>query len=144
VILLDAYALIAFVRGEPAAEPVADLLRSGGTGIPSINLSEVIDQLVRRDGHAEDAVREVVAGLGARGLGVVHDDDETPWLAARLRARHYRARGSALSLSDCILLASAEAGDAIATADRPVLAAARAEGIDTIPLPDSRGRMPRA
>jgi uncharacterized protein with PIN domain len=29
----------------------------------------------------------------------------------------------------------------IATADRPILAAARAESIDTVPLPDARGEM---
>jgi predicted nucleic acid-binding protein len=142
VILLDAYALLAFFRGEPAADPVAALLRSGDVGVPSINLVEVADHLVRRDGNDLGLVEEVVAGLTAGGLAVVHTDDGTPLAAARTRARHYRARGSALSLPDCILLASAGPGDTIATADRPVIAAARAEGIAVVPLPDSRGRRP--
>lgn len=140
MILLDAYALIAFVRGEGAAPPVAGLLRSGEAAIPSINLAEVIDQLVRRFGVPYEAVREVVDGLTAQGLSVLHTDDATPWAAARLRARHYQRRSRPLSLADCVLLAFAGSSDAIATADRPVIATATDEGIDVVPLPDSRGR----
>jgi predicted nucleic acid-binding protein len=142
VILLDAFALVALQRDEPAAHTVAQMIASGDAGVPSMILAEVLDVLVRVQGVPADRLSEMLSGLFAAGLAVVHTRDETPWIAARLRARHYRARGSALSLPDCILLATAEAGDAIATADRPVLAAARAEGIDTIPLPDARGRVP--
>jgi predicted nucleic acid-binding protein len=140
VILLDAFALIALQRDEPAAQAVAEIIASGDAGIPSVNLAEVLDQLIRLDGVPADRLGRAFSGFVSAGLVVVHTRDETPWAAARLRARHYRRRGGALSLPDCILLATADAGDTIATADRPVLAAARAEGIDVMPLPDSAGR----
>ena len=47
-----------------------------------------------------------------------------------------------MSLADCVALATAAAARAIATADPPLAAAARAEGIDVIALPDSEGRAP--
>lgn len=142
MILLDAFALIALQRDEPAADAVAAMIASGDAGVPSILLAEALDQLVRVHGVPAVRLEEAVGGLLAAGLAMVHTREETPWIAARLRVRHYRPRGSALSLPDCFLLATAQAGDSIATADRPILAAARAEGIDTIPLPDARGRMP--
>jgi predicted nucleic acid-binding protein len=142
MILLDAFALIALQRDEPAAEAVTGMIASGDAGVPSIILAEVLDLLVRAHGVPADRLFEAVSGLFAAGLTMIHTRDETPWIAARLRSRHYRARGSALSLPDCVLLATAGPGDAIATADRPILAAAQAEGIDVRPLPDSRGRMP--
>jgi PIN domain nuclease of toxin-antitoxin system len=141
VIVLDAFGLVALLRDEPAAEIVVDLLSAGDVAIPALNLAEVIDQVVRVDGVTEREVRELIGGLIAGGLGVLHMDDETPWTAALLHARHYRRRRGALSLADCVLLASTGPRDAIATGDRPVLAAARAEGIDVMPLPDPAGRI---
>lgn len=142
MILLDAFALVALLRGERASAMVHDLIRTGDAAISSINLAEVIDQIVRVDGVPERELHQLVDGLIAGGLTVVHTTDATPWTAARLRARHYRRRGAALSLAHCVLLASAGHADAIATADRPVIAAAEAEGIDVLVLSVSRGRTP--
>jgi hypothetical protein len=48
----------------------------------------------------------------------------------------------ALSLADCLLLASAEPDDEIATADRAVIEIARKLEVPVIPLLDSRGQRP--
>ncbi|UGS33724.1 PIN domain-containing protein [Capillimicrobium parvum] len=72
---------------------------------------------------------------------IVDVDEPTARAAARLRARRYHRTRAALSLADCVLLASAQiSGRAVATADRPLAAAARAEELEVIALPDSRGR----
>ena len=47
-----------------------------------------------------------------------------------------------ISLADCFLLAAVGHGDSVVTADGPVARAARAEGMDVIAVPDSRGRRP--
>jgi rRNA-processing protein FCF1 len=57
--------------------------------------------------------------------------------------RRYHRTRAPLSLADCLLLAAARGAQAIvATADRPLAGAARAEGIEVAALPDSRGRRP--
>lgn len=55
--------------------------------------------------------------------------------AATLRARHYHRSTRPISLADAVLLATAEQGDRIATADPDVLAVARAERLATVRLP---------
>lgn len=46
MVVLDAYALIAFTKDEPSADAVADLLRYS-TVMCSVNFAEVIDHLLR-------------------------------------------------------------------------------------------------
>lgn len=46
-VLLDAYALIAHLRDEPAAGEVSKLLRRRACEISAVNLAEVLDQLLR-------------------------------------------------------------------------------------------------
>lgn len=75
------------------------------------------------------------AGLRVRPLERQH-----AWRAAEIRIEHYHRTKRPLSLGDCVLLASTADGERLATADRHVLDAAQAEGIDWIALPDSRGR----
>lgn len=60
--------------------------------------------------------------------------------AGEIRAAHYSRGRVALSLADCLLLASAEGNDEIASADAAVLKTAEKLGIGVIPLLDSRGR----
>jgi hypothetical protein len=69
-------------------------------------------------------------------------DRERAGRAGLLRAQLYRRRTAELSLADCVLLASLEEGDTIATADPPLARAARRLGHTVTPLPDSRGRRP--
>jgi rRNA-processing protein FCF1 len=75
-------------------------------------------------------------------LAVRELDCEGAARAGLLRAQLYRRRTAELSLADCVLFASLEEDDALATPDRPLARAARRLGHDVIALPDSRGRRP--
>lgn len=140
--LLDAYALLAFLRDEAAAEEVDVILRGEEISIVSVNLAEVLDQLMRRAGIERSVILEALAPLLDERLMVASVDGDLAWRAAEVRAEFYRKKDAELSLADCFLLASAVPGDSIATSDPPVASAARARGIEVIALPDSQGRRP--
>ncbi|MDH5333633.1 MAG: PIN domain-containing protein [Thermoleophilia bacterium] len=144
MIVLDAYAVVAILADEPAGEDVAALLEQGDCGISVLNLAEAADVLERSHGIEATATRDAVDTLvGAGALTAVDVDERRAWRAAELRTRHYRRHDSAVSLADCVLLASVRPGlDAVATPDAPVLAIARLEGLEAIPLPDSAGHRP--
>lgn len=134
MILLDAYALVALLRDEPAADRVESLLRDERCAIPSINLAEVLDQLLRVDRVEARVLAEVVSPMLSGSVDVLSVDLEAAWLTAEIRARHHRKKDSVLSLADCVLLASAISSEGIATADPALIEAARLEGIDVISL----------
>lgn len=143
MILLDAYSLIALARDEPAAAEVDVLLRdTARAAITSVNLFEVIDFLVRRADWPEDDVRAGLSLLLVEVLDVLPVGEGAAWRGASLRARHYARDTCEVSLADCVLLASAGEGDAVATSDPSIATVARAEGIDVVALPDTRGRRP--
>jgi predicted nucleic acid-binding protein len=139
--LLDANALIALLLGEPAEREVTELLR-GDCAIPAPCLAEVVDQLVRKHGVPERIVPEHLGPLIGESMQVVAVDANIAWLAGEIHAAHYDRKSLALSLADCLLLASAGPEDEIATTDGAVAATARNLGIGLIPLPDSDGRRP--
>jgi PIN domain nuclease of toxin-antitoxin system len=143
--LLDAYALIALLRGErePASVQVLDLL-SGVVHVTTVNLAEVVDQLTRVDGIPGERLRSDLAPvIGAGRLVPLELGEPDAWLACALRAQHYHRDRCALSLADCFLLAAGKLhGAAIATADPAIAATARKEDIALIPLPDLRGLRP--
>jgi len=143
VILLDAYALIALARDEPAAAEVEELLRSDdGSAITSVNLFEVVDYLVRRAGWPEEDVRAGLSLLVGEVVRVLAVGADSAWRGASLRAAHYAKGACEVSLADCILLTSAGAGDTIATSDPSIAFVARKLGVELAPLPDSTGRRP--
>jgi predicted nucleic acid-binding protein len=143
VIFLDAYALVALLADEPAAEEAEKLLRGGDCGAVLVNLAEAVDVSCRVYGLAEAEVRAGLEPLFASGaLAAVTPTEPTAWRAARLRVDHYARRTKPVSLADCFLVASAGHRDAIATADAPVAEVARAEAVEVIALPDSSGRRP--
>jgi PIN domain nuclease of toxin-antitoxin system len=143
VILLDAYALVAFFAAERAGAEVAALLRAGSVGIATPNLAEVVDVLIRVRGHTSGSVDAALVPLLATTIEVLPLEEPEARRAAVLRAGHYHRQRSPLSLADCFLLAIAERkGAEIATSDPPVARVARAEGIALEPLPDARGRRP--
>lgn len=65
--VLDAQAVLAYFRGEPAREEVVGLLRAGGF-ISAVNVVEVVDQMVRRWGSPADDI-EADIGLLVHGPG---------------------------------------------------------------------------
>lgn len=142
MILLDAYALHAFVMDEKAASEVDELMRTNATAIVATNLSEVVDSLIRKEGLAEGEVVPRLGTVVGPLVGIRPVAEAACWQAGVLRSRHYDRTTCDVSLADCILLASAERHDSIATSDPAVAAVARAEGIGLVPLPDSSGRRP--
>lgn len=140
--VLDAYAVEAYLRGEPAGQEVAELLRSP-TLLSAVNAAEVMDHLVRLYGRDPDDVHADLALLWYDGMHIPAVTAGDAILAGRLRARHYQRGSMAVSLADCIAAAAALTHRrALATPDRALAALVRAEGGRVHPLPDSAGRMP--
>lgn len=139
MILLDANALLAFLKDEPAAGEVAALLRGGDCATPASCLSEVVDRLIRRSGVPAKEVVDRLEPLIDASLEILPIEGRVGWQAGEFRGVHY-ARGSTdLSLADCILLAVAGPDDELATADRDLATIAASHDISVIVLPDSQG-----
>ena len=130
--LLDAFALVAFLGGEPAAAEVRQLLARGDAAISTVNLAEAGQSLLRHGDATSDELRELVDSIP---LAVIPFTAAHAWRAAELRARYYRRTDSAVSLADCCLVAVATPADRVATADAAVLRMAAAEGIGAVELP---------
>jgi len=143
--VLDAQAFVAALTGEPAAAEVESLLRDRDDPprISAVNLGEVLDVLVRHKGFSVEEVTEKLAWLAVGGLEVVAVDEPIGLLAGELHARHHDRATRAVSLADCLALATALAlGQRLATSDPPLLEMARGEGCEVVALPDARGRRP--
>lgn len=142
VTALDAYAVVAYLRGEAMADEVADLLRQP-TVISAVNLAEVVDQLVRVFERDADQVHADLAVLAHAGMEVTWLSPETGTWAGSLRARHYHRERRAISLADCVAAATALTHQRpLATSDPALAAMVRAEGGHVHGLPDSAGRRP--
>lgn len=140
--VLDAYAVISFLRGEGSAEEVAHLLR-GDAVLSVLNAAEVVDQLVRVWGRDGDDVEGDLALLGEAGLRMHALDAELALAAGRLRAQHYQRQSCAVSMADCVAAAAAlELDQPLATSDPALAAMLRAAGGEVAGLPDSAGRRP--
>ena len=142
--VLDASALIAFLLDEPAAPIVEQRIREAGQDacISCVNLVEVVDQLIRVLGHAEEHVTDSMDWLMAGGLLFMPADGDMGRLAGQLRARHYR-RGAQVSLGDCMALSTAISFNrSLATSDAALAEIARLEGVEVLALPNSQGRTP--
>lgn len=139
---LDAYALVALLTDEPAAEEVQQLLRDGSTAITVINLAETVDVCQRVYQLPPATVRSGLALVVGTVACIDVPSETDAWQAAELRLRYYARRGRELSIADCFLLAAAGPGDAVATSDPAVAKVARSEDIRLIALPDRAGKRP--
>ena len=140
--VLDAYAVIAYLRGEACVDEVADLLREP-TVLTSANAAEVVDQLVRVFGRDPDDVHADLALLASAGMTIRSVSAELGLEAGRLRARHYHRASRAVSLADCVAAAAAlTEGRALATSDPALAALVRDEGGRVDALPGSDGARP--
>lgn len=136
--ILDAFAVVALLKGEPAAEQVRAIIERGGCALTTLGVAEIVDHLVRVVGVIdEDAVLDVAQ----LDLDPPIDlDDVTATMAAILRARHYDRKRRAVSLADCVVAHVARTrASAVATSDPHLLDLCHEEGIEAVPLPDSRG-----
>lgn len=136
--VLDAFAVIAFLRDEPAAAEVEALLRRGDATLTALGAAEIADHLVRVVGQSDEAA---LLDLAELGLPEVPVGSALARRAALLRARRYHRRTCSISLADCVVAEAARALDApVATSDPHLLDVCRDEGIAVIPLPNSTGR----
>ena len=134
--LLDAYALVTFLVGGPAASQVRAVLREGDAGVAAANLAEALDVSHRVYGIPIGRAMAVLEPLFEDALRDVPLDRTIARRAADLRAAHYHRAWRPVSLADAVLVASARPGDRIVTSDAHVLAVATAEGIETLALPE--------
>ena len=140
--VLDAYAMLAYLRAEPCADEVAGLLRTP-TVLTAANAAEVLDQLVRIYQRDPDDVHADLALLETTGMEMVGVTPSDGLSAGRLRARHYHRERCAVSLADCIAATAAITGRRpLATSDPALAAVVRAEGGVVHPLADSAGATP--
>ena len=134
-VLLDAFALIAYFRDEPAAAHVQRVLWNGELAMSAIQVAEVVDRMERVHGVSADDIEVAISALGI----FVHPVDHVLGAeAGRIRSRHYLGTGRSLSLADSICVATAAALRAvIATADPVLIAVATAESLEVLTLPAS-------
>jgi predicted nucleic acid-binding protein len=140
VIVLDSYAFLALLKGEPAASRVQRLVEGEeDTALTVLGVSEVLDHLVRVVGVDEE---EAVLDVAQLGLATPSSIEAGLGLrAGLLRARHYHRKNRAVSLADCFAAETARPeGSSLASADPHLLDLCRDEGISVIALPDSTGR----
>ena len=136
---------MAFLLDEPAAAEVEIVLRDPqqAATTSALNLAEVVDVMTRIFGRSPTHTMNGLALLEHGGLRIASVDADIGISAGELHARHYDRRASPLSMADCIALATArQRGEPLATSDPPLAAAARAEGVAIIGLPDAKGRRP--
>jgi len=136
--VLDAYAVIAYLRGEPAASEVRPLVDANATVLTAIGVAEVLDHLIRIVGVDEEDATLDLAQLGLIDGIVV--DSSMGASAGRLRARRYHRTRCPVSMADCIAAEVARSRmEALATSDPHLLDLCHAEGIGTVVLPGSDG-----
>ncbi len=112
--VMDASALIAYLRGENGSEVVESVLsdKTDYCVVHAINMCEVYYDFMRA--ADEDTAAQTIADLAAVGLIVRNDIDSEFWqIAARIKAIHRR-----VSLADCFAIALAQRlGSEVVTAD---------------------------
>lgn len=137
--ILDAYAVLALLKGEPAATKVQELIATGDASLTPTGISEVLDHLVRVVGVSEEDAVLDLAQLGLADAPAI--DSDLGLVAGLLRGRNYHREGRAVSLADCVAAAIASATSRpLATADPHLLDLCVDEGVPTTPLPNSHGR----
>ncbi len=140
--VLDAYAVLAYLRDEPCAAAVVELLRLP-TALSAANAAEVLDQLVRVFDRDADDVHADLALLTTAGMQIVPVTGDIGLLAGRLRAKHYHRERMAVSLADCVAAATALTSHLqLATSDPALASLVRSEGGEICALADSSGTKP--
>lgn len=133
--LLDAYAVVAFLVGGPAAPAVRSLLEDDQVAIATANLAEALDVTERIYGLEVERSHEVLRPLLEGTIATLPLDARLARITAEVRSRHYHRARCPISLADAALIATADDGHRLATADPDLLAVATLRGIETIALP---------
>jgi len=114
--VLDASAVMAYLRGEPGADRVEALLARSSSDIAmhAVNLLEVYYKIASYGGEA--AAGEAMDDLAVLGIRIHEKVDK----ALRLRSGFFKMRYPFLSLADSICIALAEqTRSVVVTSDRP-------------------------
>lgn len=136
--ILDAYAVLAFLKEEPAAAEVEMLITGGGTALTAVGVAEVLDHLIRIGGANEEDATLDIAQLGLDPPVVVDNSLAAP--AGRLRARSYHRTSCPVSLADCVAAEAARTtAGPLATSDPALLDVCYREDIAVIVLPGTDG-----
>jgi len=124
-VVLDAWAVIAAARAEPAATRVRTEIQKGDAGISWINLGEVSYTLSREFGlsHAEQVV-----DAARRELNCEEPDAELVLAAARIKA------AERLSYADAFAVATAERQNAPLLSGDPEIVALARQGLRVVDL----------
>jgi predicted nucleic acid-binding protein len=139
-VLLDAYAVISVLRGEPAADVIGPRLAAGDAVLHPLNAGEVIDRVARMATVEAD---EVEGDLALLGVAFANVDPRDLVEAGHWRARHYHRTRRPVSLADCVAAVCALRSEmALATSDRHCAAMLRDEGGEVLALPASDGSLP--
>jgi ribonuclease VapC len=117
--VLDAFALLAYLRDEPAAERVERLLVDAGTGkqrllVSIINLGEVLYIVERRGGVAK--AQDTLALIRQLPIEILPADEQAVFSAAHIKASH------ALSYADAFAVAAALRENAVILTNDPEFA----------------------
>lgn len=121
-VVFDAYAVLAWMNGEPGSGTVASMLTEVSEGrlwggICSVNIGEVYYTVSRTRGR--DRAEEILRNLLLLGWQVLDASRELIWAAARLKASY------PISYADAFALASAEIYDAGLVTNDPELRKAK-------------------
>ncbi len=136
--ILDAYAVLAYLKGERGANEVRSLLDVADPTLTALGVAEVLDHLVRLVGAHEDDAALDLAQLGL--MDGVPVDSTIGAAAGLLRARHYHRTTCPVSLADCVAAEVARVREQpLATADGHLLDVCHAEGIAVTVLAASNG-----
>ncbi len=113
--LLDTYAILAWLQGEPGAGEVESILEEGRSGqsellVTLVNLGELYYTLRRKLSSIE--TRNLLDQIIEMPISVAPVDDSLVWEAAEIKAKN------PLSYTDCFAVAAARrAGASIITGD---------------------------
>lgn len=137
--MLDAYAVLAFLKGEPAAPEVRVILEGNEAAVlTALGVAEVLDHLIRIVGVDEETASLDLAQLGL--LDAQTTDEPMGAAAGRLRARRYHRTRCAVSLADCVAAETTRfLGARLATSHPHLLDLCHAEGIAINRLTASNG-----
>ena len=116
VYILDAFALMAYLKGEPAAERVRDIFDEGAKGkchiyISIINLGEVLYNMERNFGLSR--AHEALTVIQSLPIEVLPADNQTVFDAAHIKANH------PVSYADAFVVVAAQELDGIVMTGDP-------------------------
>lgn len=132
-VVLDSFAVLALLGGEPGSDVVAEVLRSGQPWMTLVNLGEVAYIVERRRGQDESAALWAHLRAGERPGGVAIRWLDIDDVLVR-RAASIKAAGG-LSYADAFAAAAADLLDCPVLTGDPEFAVAQAAGIRVRWLP---------